>query len=509
MCHALALAHAQGIVHRDLKPENLFVADARTPNAPFCIKLLDFGIAKLLAETMGGATDTIGSVLWAAPEQVQLGKTVSPATDVWALGLLAFRLLTGAVYWLTPRDPEPTPKKWLAELLTMPIVAASERAAELGVAGHLPPGFDAWFAGCASLDPSRRFPTAAVAFTTLEAIFAAAPAPLASATVPAGPATFVLPRVDSGERPTEVRRVTLTEPARGGLVETTTSPTSRGPDAKPEALPQGRRRTTTVTPLLAAAVAVSALSAIYFGNSDPGPAPGATSSAAPVVAAAPVTTPSGASVPELAPRRADPAPDMARVEGATLVLAATGKRVNVATFDLDRTEVTVVAYRKCMDAGRCGPPKDDGPRCAWALGTGDLPVDCVDKAQAEAYCAFAGGRLPTDEEWERAARGANGRTYPWGDDPPEGRACYGRSEPCRAGSFPRGDTPDGVKDLAGGVLEWTSTRFSETEWVIRGGSYSGKANDITAGARAEQGGTDHYPELGFRGARDVAPEEGR
>jgi serine/threonine protein kinase len=101
LCDALAKAHAKGIVHRDLKPENLFVARARRRGVPFTIKVLDFGIAKAVADnaTAAKVSRTIGSPLWMAPEQAQLGARLTPATDVWALGLIVFYLLTGKYFW--------------------------------------------------------------------------------------------------------------------------------------------------------------------------------------------------------------------------------------------------------------------------------------------------------------------------------------------------------------------------------------------------------------------------
>jgi hypothetical protein len=113
-------------------------------------------------------TRPVGTPLWMAPEQVT-GEEVRPVTDVWAMGLVAFRLLTGHLYW---RSDDALPV--LNELLYGPLPAASLRAAEHGAAHLLPPGFDSWFGRCVTRDPAARFPDAGVAREELRHLFAAA-----------------------------------------------------------------------------------------------------------------------------------------------------------------------------------------------------------------------------------------------------------------------------------------------------------------------------------------------
>src|SRR5262249_43792987 len=99
LCHALGAAHDAGIVHRDLNAENVFLAESLSAEWPYTVKILDFGIAHLASEARGAATDAMGSPLWMAPEQTVRGSAIGPAADVWALGLLAFYLLTGRSFW--------------------------------------------------------------------------------------------------------------------------------------------------------------------------------------------------------------------------------------------------------------------------------------------------------------------------------------------------------------------------------------------------------------------------
>ncbi len=157
--HALSRAHAAGLVHRDLKPENIFLAKPRRDGVPFTLKVLDFGIAKLVQETIGkstSGTQSIGSPLWMAPEQAN-AQAVSAATDVWALGLVTFYALTGRSYWKAAGRDGGNMTNLLVELLMDPLEAASVRAAMVGAEAALPAGFDRWFASCVARDPDERF----------------------------------------------------------------------------------------------------------------------------------------------------------------------------------------------------------------------------------------------------------------------------------------------------------------------------------------------------------------
>ena len=195
ICHALGRAHKMGLVHRDLKPENIFLAAPRREGVAFTVKILDFGIAKLLRDTTGNSTQTqaIGSPRWMSPEQADRGGPISASTDVWALGLIAFYLLTGEVYWKTAHVEAPSVIGQMCEILMDPIAPASARAEEYNVAHLLPAGFDGWFARCVNRDQSVRFADADEALAGLEEVFGdIEPLPLAprrSATPPRGVST--------------------------------------------------------------------------------------------------------------------------------------------------------------------------------------------------------------------------------------------------------------------------------------------------------------------------------
>ncbi|HWO90311.1 MAG TPA: bifunctional serine/threonine-protein kinase/formylglycine-generating enzyme family protein [Gemmatimonadales bacterium] len=131
-------------------------------------------------------------------------------------------------------------------------------------------------------------------------------------------------------------------------------------------------------------------------------------------------------------------------------------QVTLDSFAIDRTEVTVGAYRRYVEA--TGTP---APWPAGAMPDSMLPVTGVLWSEANGYCAWRnrGGRLPTEQEWEAAARGIEGRRFPWGNEMLNGAANIGREDGAilPVGSFPLGATPQGVRDLIGNVWEWTSS----------------------------------------------------
>lgn len=163
----------------------------------------------------------------------------------------------------------------------------------------------------------------------------------------------------------------------------------------------------------------------------------------------------------------------------------------VAPFWLDAREVTADAYAACVRAGVCTAatrhdPASEAGCNAGAPGRGDHPINCVTRAQAAALCSWRGLRLPTEEEWEFAARGGGlRRRFPWGEDAParpDARACAGSRAgrmTCAAGASTGDVTPEGVHDLAGNVREWVSSGASPSyaeaagsTTMSRGGAYA-------------------------------------
>jgi serine/threonine-protein kinase len=178
---ALDRTHAASIVHRDLKPENLFLT-TREDGTPR-IKILDFGVAKLVAEgaTAAGATRSLGTPLYMAPEQFRAGTRLAPSADIHALTLMTYTLLVGQAYWAEEARSAGDVIAFAMVVLRGPEESAVARAARRGVT--LPPGFDAWFARGTAVNPAERFATASDAVRALRGIGSAtassAAAPLA------------------------------------------------------------------------------------------------------------------------------------------------------------------------------------------------------------------------------------------------------------------------------------------------------------------------------------------
>ncbi len=183
----------------------------------------------------------------------------------------------------------------------------------------------------------------------------------------------------------------------------------------------------------------------------------------------------------------------------------------VHDFCLHETEVTLAAYQACVQAGACKPAGAERLTCnqSRSKSRGDHPVNCVDYRQASAYCAWQGARLPSEVEWEYAARGGERQyRYSWGNEDPDGRVCWKRAGTCKVKSFEPGAF--GLYDMTGNVWEWTSDWFAPYPWpslegharVYRGGSWSRR---FVKWLRPEL--RNRYPEwqsgshLGFRCAK--------
>lgn len=239
-------------------------------------------------------------------------------------------------------------------------------------------------------------------------------------------------------------------------------------------------------------------------------APPRAPDAAPVTPPTPVAVPEGATVPVPA--------------GTFTMGSAEGDpdekplvEIKVAAFNLDVTEVTVAAFARCVGAGKCSAP-DTGMYCNWHKdGRERHPINCVDLEQATAYCAFVGRRLPTEEEWEYAARGADGRKFPWGTAAPGAQLCWNgegsdlgkgeRQGTCPVASYPAGRSALGAFDMAGNVWEWTASAHcpydhrgcSAPGRVIRGGAWNNVLPAyVRAQDRAEETSASRRDNVGFR-----------
>jgi formylglycine-generating enzyme required for sulfatase activity len=195
--------------------------------------------------------------------------------------------------------------------------------------------------------------------------------------------------------------------------------------------------------------------------------------------------------------------------------------VTLDGFWIGRTEVTNAQYGRCVEAKGCEPPADNNIRYQDSQ-FAKQPVTGITWNQAQAYAAWAGGRLPTEAEWEKACRGTDGRTYPWGEQDPTAnrlnfRDSRGRSlgRSSAVGSYPEGAGPYGALDMAGNVWEWTADRYDGNYYarspngnptgpatgdkrVLRGGSFLYYAVAVRCARRLDGNPTDTSDHYGFR-----------
>jgi eukaryotic-like serine/threonine-protein kinase len=521
LCEGLACAHAEGVVHCDLKPANvLFDAKGRA-------KIADFGIAHVPGEMRSRSWNTAagfvaGTLPYMSPEQAD-GVRDDPRVDVYAVGAVLYRMLTGRTY--LDFDARETPGAQAENVLRI-------RGQAPLPPGRYNPGIPAWLDRVVLRAlAKRREERYGSAAELREALLRRAASPVAARPVPP-PAEKTVP-MSSQSKPAPVvsppPKRTLPAwfwPGVGGalalfalVVAATTWVSGRGSDRPPAPTAVPSRPPAVATAALLPSATAKARRATQAPTLEPPtPTPEAPTATPPPTRELPTPTPEAPTAtppptrepptPAPPPTREPPTPTpkpalgigstmVSRKDGMTLVYVPAGEflmgstnadsmagdrekpqhTVTLDAFWIDRTEVTNAMYAKCVQAGGCEMPAESKSFTRDSYYGNpkydDYPVIYVNWQQADAYCRWAGKRLPTEAEWEKAARGTDARVYPWGNEAPDSqKANYNNSggDTTAVGEYPAGTSPYGALDMAGNVWEWVNDWADENYYGVSPGS---------------------------------------
>jgi serine/threonine protein kinase len=499
---ALSCAEAKRIVHRDLKPANMLLDETGR------IKLLDFGISKI-NDASNGLTrpgESMGTPFYMSPEQIR-GEVCDIRSDLYSLGVVFYELLTGQ----RPFENESTSAILMAHLTTAPPSLVSFDP-------MLASACDPILQKLMAKRPADRYQNTA----ELLEVFS-------SYGISTGPGRL-RPTVDAGLRhvideaeliPLDVHTAATTTASRvsrsnggGDLASSETNTTAAvvvQVDSPPaelevprEAVPKSRL---PIWIAIAATVLVLAVAGTVLWTHRPATA------TAPAAAAA--------SQPALPQTLSDSHGTMLLIPAGAFPFGSaadhTEKSVQLPDFYIDQTEVSNAEYRLfCEATGHAAPQTAD-----YATHP-DNPVSNVSYDDAVAYAAWAGRRLPTEEEWEKAARGTDGRTFPWGNNP------WKEDVPDQVqpvSSDPSRRSPYGAYNMAGNVWEWTGSSYTpnavdtdgmkrsskgrsfSAQWrIIKGGSFGlGSSEDFDVTRHRGLPTDAQSPWIGFRCVRTASP----
>ncbi len=533
---ALEVVHAQGIAHRDIKPANLFViGDPRLPNA--FVKILDFGIAKVMLEhaqlqtslAQTGREITAFTPNYGAPEQFsRTHGATGPWTDVFSLALIMVELLRGGVPALQGDD-----YIQLAVASRDPTVRPTPRAFGVEVSDDV----ETVFRRALAVSPRERYKTAGQFWLDLHAAAfpgsaqwspvtigggASAAAFASPATTPGGQMSMRTGQHNMGQ--STGPRVSVHPTTGGGMqmggVHAPTTPLfapggTGGGGMTASSAPKKSSGTIVFGALAGVALLGGGAAALMmFGSKQP---PAEAAAAEP--SAVPSVSASVAGI--VAPTCSE---SMVKIDGGKFFMGSDDAgfalwqpqhNVTLSPYCIDIHEVTAEKYKSCVDRGGCKradtvpdypksekttPEQHDKNRKEFAElcnfgengaikpGREKHPVNCVTWEKADIFCKEQGGRLPTEAEWEFAARGSDGRKFPWGDqngtDPKHMNACgkecadwekahgvepksqtmYDADDTfpgtAPVGSFPDGKTKFGTFDMVGNVWEWTNDYYA-------------------------------------------------
>lgn len=503
VARGLAYAHQRGILHRDIKPANILITENGEP------MLSDFGIAKILegeqATSLTSSGMAVGTPEYMAPEQWK-GQTI-PQSDIYSLGIVFYEMVAGR----KPYSAD-TPAAILIKQATEALPRPSQFVPDL------PEQVEFLLIKSLEKDPQFRFPDMNAFVVALEGLIDAGTLYTGkTASAAQQPPAPIPPTMSWPSTPKPATSTPFSAPASA----------SQPKISQTGSLPRSKTRAGWIAGMggvavlcLIGLVGVFVAWRLMSGRTN-----------------RPVVNP-----PVVNPSQSGPLPEeISDARGVTMRLVPGGPflmgsdrgerkeqpehTIELAAFYIDKYEVTNRLYAACVRAGACQSPQRTNSssrnRYFEEPEFAEYPVVWVNWSMAVSYCQWRDARLPTEAEWEKAARGDDGRAYPWNTPLRPGLANYERDigDTTPVGRYPDGQSPYGVYDMSGNVWEWVSSLVQPYPFqmddgrespspgtrVLRGGSWRSETGMLRVSYRYQAEQTASDLDIGFRCAKDANP----